>query len=822
MSERELVYGLLKEMADTAEPSLEDEFAALLLRVATEIPPQGPAEASLLCRASSFLLTITHTDLGTWRAIQGLLAAAVHVPSSLELIDRGIKEQPSEGFLRALGFEMKSLMALSPGLAARAGLAIVQAVGRTTGQTDLESFGHLFAEQLPTLLHKAPREAAQLALGLVDAELDSLSSRYKDDADIGPGSAFAFAGGEAAVDPAWWLQGTQQEPLQTIGALATAVFRTPEIAPLCCRTLPASFWMALAKQCSEEPVSGAERFPELLEATPLLSVPEIAVVLAHFLERSLSLLKPQQIGRIHNAVDCVKDDNVASALASLLPESVLSARLRRLRTEKPSAREDLGRMLAPPEVSFTPFDSDAWLRMNGAEPETPEDAPLLESSRALEQFASRYLNEAPDLDVAVRIVPAIHEALDLLQRQRSIHEAIQRRLADSATGAADAVLRCKEVPQDVARALWPIIVFAAEHPFPSAGIAGFSAGGWSRPAPRIVGATALMNFAARCGADDQVRKWILTLAKDPVEAVRYQVFVRSNALFYVAPDVMWILLELWVAREQAALQFLRGPLARVLRSNPSRAAKLLATLWNRDDLERTEEIRSEVAPLVGLLAEEFNEPDAKRVLDRIFLEAGARPRGVERILADMRMGSVWLSDDPVVRARYLGFLRRAISRARELLGSGTDSERNAGLALADDVISQSVFALEDANGNLRVTEEQAGRFLDELGSDLGELLGTEVEDYRAYIKAKLVCRWMQLRPPAGTIAARGFARASAVARRGGRSDELASALLSLGVHDLTTKESRQAAVELAAQLAPWSPTFSVALHEFAARVVRAG
>lgn len=822
MNDRDLVYGLLTELVETADSSLEEEFMALLLRVASELPPQSPEEADLVYRASSFLLETAHTAQATWRAIQGLLAAAKqHHARALEPISRGIDANPNDGFLRALGFEMKSLIALSPGIAARGGLAVIRAIARTTGPTDLESFGHLFADKIPEFLDKAPLDGARLALGVVDSELDALSRRYEDGAELARGPLFRFANGEAGIDSSWWLQGTQQEPLQVIGELATALFRMPEIAPLCCRTLPASFWIALAKRCAEDPGTGIARFPELLEATPLLSVPEVAAVLARFLESSASHLKPEQVGRIQGAIDGVKDRKIAAALASLLPEGGLSDRLRELRSEYPTARADLGRRADPPEITMSAFDDKAWLRMEGAEPDSPENASFIETSRPLEQFASRYLNEAPDIDTALSIVPKIHNAMEALKGRSVGHEAVQRQLADWMTGAADAVLRCEKVPEDVSRGLWPIIAFAVEHPFPPAGTAGFSGGGWSRPAPRIVGASAIMNFGLRIGVDAQVRERIQKLAEDPVEAVRYQVYARSNVLFHVAPDLMWDLLEQWATREQETLQFLVGPLARVLRSNPARAAKLLAALWDRDDLQKAEEVRTEVAPLVGLLAEEFREPDAIRVLGLIFLEARVAPRTLERILADMRRSGVWVSNEPVVRARYVGFLRKAMARAKELLGSNSDSERTAGLGLADDAISQSVFLLEDTNGKLRVSEEQAGRFFDELGRDLSDLLGAEVEDYRAYVKAKLLCCWMQLRPEAGVIAARGFTKGSAVARRGGRSDELATVLLSIPVSGLKTMQGRHAAVELALQLAPFS-IHSVALHEFAVRVARAG
>lgn len=821
MSEHDLVFGLLRELVETSDPSLEEEFAALIFRIANDMPPEDLEEAELVFRASGLLLATAHTDLATWRAIQGLLAAASHQRRALDPIARGIEANPSDGFLLALGFEMKSLIALSPGLAARGGLAIIQAIARTANPTDLQPFGHLFAERIPELLDKAPLDGARLALGVIDSELGVLSRRYKDDEEREATPRFRFANGEAGVDSAWWLQGTQQEPLETIRELAAAVFRMPEIAHVCCRALPASFWIALAKRCAEDPKTGVERFPELLEALPLLSVPETAAELARVLESSAPHLTREQIHRVRSAIDGVRDDKIAAAFASLLPEEVLSDRLSGLRAEYPTARADLGRRVAPPQVTVSAFDDKAWLRMEGAEPDSAENRLLVETSQPLEQFASRYLNEAPDLKTALSVVPKIHQAMETLKGSAS-HEAVQRQLADWMTGAADAVLRCEGVPDDVGRALWPVIASAVEHPFPPAGVAGFSGGGWSRPAPRIVGASAIMSFALRTGVDPQVRERIWRLAQDPVEAVRYQIYVRCNALFNVAPDLMWELLEQWVAREQGTLQFLVGPLARVLRSNTKRAAKLLAALWERDDLEKAQEIRTEVAPLAALLAEEFREPDAVKVLDRIFREARVAPRTIDRILADMRLGGVWASDDPAIRARYVGFLRRAIARAQELLSSKSDSERLAGLALADDAVSQSVFLLEDTNGRLRVSEEQASRFFDELGQELGALLGAEVEDYRAYVKVRLLCRWMQLRPESGVIAARDFTKGSAVARRGGRSDELSAVLLSIQLTALKSLEGRQAAVELASQLALFSHTHSVALHDFAARVARAG
>jgi hypothetical protein len=81
---------------------------------------------------------------------------------------------------------------------------------------------------------------------------------------------------------------------------------------------------------------------------------------------------------------------------------------------------------------------------------------------------------------------------------------------------------------------------------------------WGRPAPRIVGASALMAYIRQTGlASPEDRQFVLNLAVDPAVAVRHAVLSRANAVCVASPAL---------ARELAEIAFLTERNEGVLRS----------------------------------------------------------------------------------------------------------------------------------------------------------------------------------------------------------------------------------------------------------------
>lgn len=117
------------------------------------------------------------------------------------------------------------------------------------------------------------------------------------------------------------------------------------------------------------------------------------------------------------------------------------------------------------------------------------------------------------------------------------------------------------------------------------------------PAPRIEAAIGLVVLGRQttCTQED-VLSAISVLSSDSVAAVRYQVALRLNSLYYTAPGLMWSIIEKIVAEEESrgVLQaLLIGPFYYLTHAQPSRTASLAQSVLNRvADGDGAKEVRS--------------------------------------------------------------------------------------------------------------------------------------------------------------------------------------------------------------------------------------
>jgi hypothetical protein len=128
---------------------------------------------------------------------------------------------------------------------------------------------------------------------------------------------------------------------------------------------------------------------------------------------------------------------------------------------------------------------------------------------------------------------------------------------------------------------------------------------WGRPAPRLVGAGALMMlYRAKGTAEPDLANIVEGLARDPSPAVRHQILARTNVLFSADPALMWRLCDIGFKEEanKGVLTFFLAAVGRLLRSRPEWIAKQLLHLDNRLASSHKREDRHEfLAHLVSLL-----------------------------------------------------------------------------------------------------------------------------------------------------------------------------------------------------------------------------
>jgi hypothetical protein len=814
MSNRQLVFGLLKDLVNLGDETSVQELVQLLARTQNEVPGKTVSESMAMTAAARLVLETATDRRSQFIAVGAVIRAAHLTPTSLSVLEAKL-DQPNVLF--AIAGELPALSRIAPDFAARAGAATFRLaeLGQGTEATDsvdsLSFRHHYYVEVLPALLRQAPTAAVPLAFAILFEARRETVARYQ--LSIPLAVSFELLGGTASMadDGLTQLVSSEDGARAAAQALAAAALESTEVALLCRTELTSSFWSALLNCCASDAGRGV-KFVELLSAVPILSGEDTRAAALDFLAAATSHLREAEFERIARAVTALPDDGLAREFAFLLPSQFLTGRLSTL-THDGLPRIDLRRRnvmsfeIGAPERGY-------WIRYMGGDPTETQTALLLELLTPLEIFESAYANRRAPRDEARAIVGVVTSLSQSLPSAGG-HESARSQAIDAMAAVARIVLRSDELSVEHSIELRDVVVAAARHPLPERVRSEFT-GGWGRPSPRIQGAAALMEFGMRHGVDQEVGKLIDDLALDEVGAVRYQVFVRANALYDTDSARMWRLLEQWVLTDQDSLLFLHAPLSAIFRGQPARTAALCASLWARRDLKKAEETRAQVAPLVGYLALVSCEPLAVSILDQIFEELSDHSTEVELILAEMRMSQLWLQADARLRRTGLGFLERVLVSAR-LLKSTDEKIANK---LVAEIVTQIGFSLQGANGELRATPEVALRFFADSDSLLQGISDFGVSGFAVHAMTTLLRIWMAHRPERATLALASLLDRASAIEGWWNIDKLVECLLLVDSLAVRKADARSAFLRAASKLLPFAGAHEPALRAQVREVAR--
>jgi hypothetical protein len=229
--------------------------------------------------------------------------------------------------------------------------------------------------------------------------------------------------------------------------------------------------------------------------------------------------------------------------------------------------------------------------------------------------------------------------------------------------------------------------------------------GWSA-APRIEAAEGLAELCRHAEhADREVLEAVKRLSTDPASAVRAAIFWRINALWNVAPDLVWQALEHIAAEEtspgvlEAALHM---GLSRLQSIDPERVAELTAQIADRAPQDKAgSEVRNHCAALFTSLVVWHLASLASDRVARLTRDPGGHAEEVKHILHEFR-GMLVFGDvgDADVRAfaarqRLLGIVSDIVTHAaerfaalrQELSASSSEEQQTALLAQLRELAS---------------------------------------------------------------------------------------------------------------------------------------
>ena len=208
---------------------------------------------------------------------------------------------------------------------------------------------------------------------------------------------------------------------------------------------------------------------------------------------------------------------------------------------------------------------------------------------------------------------------------------------------------------------------------------------WGSPAARVDAAHGVVRLGrhATC-ADAALLETIKRLATDDVPAVRFQVAIYLNSLYYTAPELMWELLER-MSREDQSRGVLQGMLVGSLNPlaphHPDRVTDCVLAIFERfRDGNGAAELRRHCASIITGLYLWQNQPVCGELVGKIIENPATYSTEANQIVFDIRN---WLNVGPIeppnsqqdfVRTNSFKLLEHMLEAVRD--GLQTLSEKN--------------------------------------------------------------------------------------------------------------------------------------------------
>jgi hypothetical protein len=361
--------------------------------------------------------------------------------------------------------------------------------------------------------------------------------------------------------------------------------------------LAAFWWRRLLRTASEHPASFADPLYELALATPLLTGSEVIRELASFIGSCTPHWTPEQLLSVESAILGLGvpphqgDRKRLLAFRDRLLAQIPSVRLQttegralRLRQESEGKLPNNEPLFQVTSTSGT-YTREDWLKDEGAEPGREVNRDLLDRAAALDAFAGRWMNRAPDEDEISGLDTDARALLSALDGPTSADPAVVTSAWSSLAAWARAVATASPLIPLVTFALArQVLLAAASHPSPipdPTSDAAYDSPIWY-PAPRFEAAQGLPRLILQA-PDQELLDSLDHLCGDPVPGVRFLVATSLFPLAAAQAEEFWRCMESMAAAEpnSVVLGGLCTTLGNALRVDRDRTLALLRRVIER-------------------------------------------------------------------------------------------------------------------------------------------------------------------------------------------------------------------------------------------------
>lgn len=508
----------------------------------------------------------------------------------------------------------------------------------STRAQDFSTARYAIQRVFPAFVEASPVHAATAAIQSLNAEISRERATSGESQEGVKEFTFAFAGSRANYRSDYseiWDTGGSRDyvSISLFGAVLNAASRNLEVpggeeiarAMVHAIARHATFavtWKRLLQASVSNTPSLYPLVSELLTVPQVLSAPETTIVAGQALSAAYAgkLVQDDEAKRIEEAILEVpnsvailryeKPESIRNRLLMCIPTDLLRSNTlkkiaaelletKQVRANEPYHRTSFGQM---------PYGTNEWLREQGVDPSTPDNAELLQAIEPLQPFEHKYLNEIPSSEECEKIEPRIEALYALLQRG-----AASGKVQDTALGTlcavAESILKNDNLASDqsVVRISREIVLSggnAASPEFDPKYHLPFDLPSWGGPLPRIESAQGLSHYLWNWGLDADVVEAVLRLAEDKVPAVRYQIAQGIFGFYkHEEKDTFWKVLTKMLANEETpgVLLALLQTVWRVSGPDTDRAETVLLDLFKRQlpATEKSELTRTLMQMLVG-------------------------------------------------------------------------------------------------------------------------------------------------------------------------------------------------------------------------------
>jgi hypothetical protein len=463
----------------------------------------------------------------------------------------------------------------------------------------------------------------------------------------------------------------------------------------------AVFWKRLLTTAADVGAPLIAMATELCTVHPVLVGSDTSVAAGSFLQSRFSDIAPSERTSIEHAVVDIparepreeqpRAERIRARLLGCLPDALLSEPARRLLLDLRNAAAVPSN---EPSFRFTEFSSSPvttethWEHL-GVPVDEPGNREVLELTAPVEEFASRFLNSVPskdDVSEALGHVDALHAVLE--ENKEGRHETALAsgwsHLARACARIAHcSLLNCAEYDGQRTKELLLVCATKSQPPFDLDQEAQFEkAPSWGSPAARIDAAAGLMILAQRPNCNlEEVRAAILTLCRDTVSAVRFQVAQYLLTLYATSNEFFWNVAEQFAREESNSsvlLALLRSCLGRLARHAPNRVVALATSIMDSARVSERPEIQSAALSILSEMHVYQDHQQANLVVVGCIERTPKNPKVSRALVRGLRPALTYGTDAP----EDAGIRRRAFNVIQSVLQLA-QSELEAILAAHD-------------------------------------------------------------------------------------------------------------------------------------------